>query len=84
MKKLYEDTTEGLISFLGERITVMCANYFYTGVLVGVNDDCIKLTDAGIVYETGELSSKMWTDYQELPYDWYVQCAAIESFGVLK
>ena len=85
MKKLIEEVTgEGLEALLGERITVFCMNYFYTGKLVGVNETCILLTDAGIVYETGELTSKDWKDMQPLPNDWYVQIAAIESFGVLK
>ena len=42
------------------------------------------LEDAGIVYETGELTSKQWKDMQKLPGSWYVRLSAIESFGVLK
>ena len=75
---------EGLEHLLGERITLWCFNYIYTGKLVGVNKAYIKLTDAKVVYETGELTSKEWKDAQKLPGDWYVQTAAIESFGVLK
>ena len=81
MKKLIE---EGLVSLMGERVTLMCGCYFYTGRLVGVNDDCVKLEDAGIVYETGELTSGNWKDMQELPGSWYVQISSIESFGLLK
>ena len=85
MKKLVEEVNgEGLEELLGERITVFCMNYFYTGKLIGVNDTCILLTDAGIVYETGPLKDNSWSDMQELPNDWYVQISAIESFGVLK
>ena len=85
MKKLVEEVNgEGLEALLGERITVFCMNYFYTGKLIGVNDTCILLTDAGIVYETGPLKDSDWADMQELPNDWYVQISAIESFGVLK
>lgn len=58
--------------------------YIYTGKLVGVNDTCVLLEDAGIVYETGELTSKTWKDMQKLPNDWYVSIASIESFGILK
>jgi hypothetical protein len=84
MKKLIEDENEGLISLMGERITLMCGCYFYTGKLVGVNDTCVKLEDAGVVYETGSFSDSSWKDMQELPNDWYVQTQAIESFGILK
>jgi len=34
--------------------------------------------------ETGPLNNGPWKDVQSLPGDWYVQNAAIESFGVLK
>ena len=85
MKRLIEDVEgEGLEGLLGQRITLMCGNYFYTGKLIGVNETCVKLTDAAIVYETGPLMDNTWKDAQSLPHDWYVQTNAIESFGVLK
>jgi hypothetical protein len=84
MKKLVEVNGEGLDKLLGERVTLFCMNYIYTGKLSGVNSTCVLLTDAAIVYETGELTSKDWADAQPLPRDWYVQLAAVESFGVLK
>ena len=85
MKMLIKETPgEGLESLLGQTITLFCGNYIYTGQLIGVNGSCVKLTSAKIVYETGELTSKTWSDAQSLPNDWYVQIGAIESFGVLK
>ena len=85
MKKIVENVEgEGLEKFLGERITLFCLNYIYTGKLKGVNDTCILLEDASIVYETGAFTDKAWKDAQKLPGDWYVQRAAIESFGGLK
>lgn len=84
MKTLCEVENEGLVSLLGDRVTLMCGCYFYTGKLVGVNDSCVKLEDAGVVFETGEFSAADWADCQKLPNDWYVQTASIESFGVLK
>ena len=85
MKRIVEEISgEGLEKLLGERVTLFCMNYIYTGKLSGVNDQCVLLTDAGIVYETGELDSPDWTDMQKLPHDWYVSIASIESFGVLK
>lgn len=85
MKRIIEDTAaEGLEALLGERVTVWCVNYFYTGKLIGVNDTCIKLTDAAVVYDTGPLTDKKWQDAQPLPREWYVMLSAIESFGILK
>ncbi len=85
MKKIVESNEkEGLESLLGERVTLFCLNYFYTGKLSGIGKTCAWLTDASIVYETGELASGGWKDAQKLPHDWYVRLSAIESFGILK
>ena len=85
MKKLVKEIeVEGLEKLMGERVTLFCLNYIYTGKLTGVNETCVLLEDAAIVYETGELTSERWKDAQKLPGDWYVQTTAIESFGVLK
>lgn len=85
MKKLVMDVpNEGLEKLLGERITVFCAVYIYTGTLAGVNDTCVLLEDAAIVYETGPFTDKKWKDAQPLPGPWYVARGMIESFGVLK
>jgi len=87
VKKLIEVVeAEGLESLLGERVTLLCMNYFYTGKLLGVNETCVLLADKpAIVYETGSWDEKKWADAQELPTDkLYVQRAAIEAFGKLK
>ena len=85
MKKIVKEVSgEGLEKLLGERVTLFCLNYIYTGVLSGVNESCVLLTDASLVYETGPLTEGKWKDAQKLPNDWYVQIGAIESFGVLK
>ena len=85
MKRLVEDVEgEGLVGLIGQRITLFCLNYIYTGKLVGVNDTCVKLESAAVVYETGALADKAWKDAQPLPGPWYVQTSAIESFGILK
>jgi hypothetical protein len=85
MKKLIEEVDcEGLDKLIGERITVFCARYIYTGKLIGVNYSDILLTDAGIVYETGALDKRDWTDMQKLPHDWYITTCSIESYGLLK
>ncbi len=79
-----EVENEGLLALIGQRVTLFCGVYIYTGKLVGVNHSCVKLEDAGVVFETGSFSDKSWKDCQKLPNDWYVKTAAIESFGVLK
>lgn len=87
MKKLVEVQEvdgEGLLGLMGQRVTLFCMNYIYTGKLVGVNDTCVRLDDASIVYETGSFTEKNWKDAQKLPSACYVSTRCIESFMVLK
>lgn len=86
MRKIVDSTdAEGLDALLGERVTLFCMNYFYTGVLTGVNATCVLLTDPAIIYETGSFADKAWKDAQPLGVKkLYVMIAAIESFGVIK
>lgn len=65
MKKLVNVTEvegEGLMALLGERVTLFCLNYIYTGKLTGVNSTCVLLEDAAIVYETGAFDASAWKD----------------------
>jgi hypothetical protein len=87
MKKIVtvsEVEGEGLVALLGRRVTLFCMNYIYTGNLTEVNDTCVLLEDAAIVYETGPFTTKEWKDAQALPAPIYVQVAAIEMFGEIK
>ena len=87
MKKLVNVTEvegEGVLKFLGERVTFFCMNYIYTGKLTGVNTDCVLLEDAYVVYETGAFTEKAWKDAQKLPNDLYLMKGSIEAFTVLK
>lgn len=86
MKKLViEDKNEGLMKLLGEVITVYCMSFIYSGKLTGVNDDCILLEGARIVYDTGSHDSKNWARSEPMPGgDWYIMKNAIESFGIFK
>jgi hypothetical protein len=85
MKRLVENVeNEGLEALLGEKVLLMCSNYFYAGKLVGVNESFVKLEEASIVYETGPAANKAYTSQDKLPNDWYVQRQAIESFGLGK
>ncbi|MDE1766537.1 MAG: hypothetical protein KGI27_09765 [Thaumarchaeota archaeon] len=85
MKKLVTVTEvegEGLQSLLGEKVILLCNNYFYAGTLTGVNETCVQLTDPEIVYETGEWTAKKWANAQAFPAkELYVQTAMIEAFG---
>ena len=84
MKKLVqvqEVPNEGLLAFMGQDILVFCASYIYSGNLIGVNDDCILLDDAKIVYETGAFTTKGYSDAQSLPgKQVYLMKNFIESF----
>lgn len=87
MKKLVkveEVGGKGLVGLMGQRVTLFCMNYIYTGTLVGVNDSFCKLEDASIVYETGAFNDDQWADAQKLPNDCYVMQSSVESFMVLK
>ncbi len=85
MRKIIEEVSgEGLDKFLGNRITLFCSNYIYTGKLVGINTTCALLEDGGIVYETGSFKEKSWKDMQPMNGPWYIMLQSIESFGIMK
>jgi hypothetical protein len=86
MKRIIEsEELSGLEALIGETVLLMCANYFYTGKLTGVNETCVTLESPAIVYETGEWSSKQYNNVQKLhTTKWYVRINAIESFGISK
>jgi len=88
MKKLptavIEVDNEGLIALLGKQVTLFCLNYIYSGTLEGVNEKCVKLNNAAIIYETGSFNDSSFKDAQKLPNDVYVMINTIESFTLLK
>lgn len=85
LQEVVEVSGEGLEALIGKKVTFFCANYFYTGKLIGVNTTCVKLENAAIVYETGSFTDKAYKDEQPLhTKEFYIQVSAIESFGVLK
>jgi len=83
-KKPAKTEVEGLEAYIGQKITVYCCNYFYTGTLAHVGSESIRLTKAGIVYDTGDHKAATWSTYQDLPHDWNVMKASIEAFGIFK
>lgn len=86
MKKIIiQESEEGLSKLLGEYITVYCESFIYAGTLSGINESCILLTKAAIVYDTGSHKDKGWSVSEDIPGgDWYIQISKIESFGKLK
>ncbi len=83
MKVMVQEVeNEGLVSLLGQTITLFCGVYIYAGKLVGVNDACVKLENAHVVYETGPFGTGKYKDAQKLPAAWYITTQSIESFGV--
>ncbi len=81
MKKIVTEVDgEGLVGLLGKRVLLMCANYFYSGVLAGVNTADVRLEDAAIVYETGPWTSKSFADEQSVGGIMYVRVVSIEAY----
>jgi hypothetical protein len=86
VKKIVQDVpNEGLEKLIGEKVLLLCANYYYCGKLEGVSEDCVLLSEPQIVYLTGEWSAKKYELAEALPAEqWYVQRSFIESFGKSK
>ena len=84
-RPITETEDDGFSPLMGEKVTLMCANYFYTGKLVGVNEAFVELEDPAIVYETGEWTAKEYKDVQALGCKTLrVRTASIEAYGKLK
>lgn len=84
MKRIVEADDGGFEAMLGEKVSLFCGIYIYTGKLVGVNGDHLELDDAKLVYETGELADGDWIDAQPLISPWRVMKQGIESWGPAK
>jgi hypothetical protein len=85
MKKIVEVSNSGLESLLGKKVVIYACRFIYTGKLTGVNDNCIEIEGAQIVYDTGEHtnSKKSWTNVENMWNDtWYISTTSIESFGL--
>jgi hypothetical protein len=82
MKRIIEETgLTGLDALMGEQVLLLCGNYFYAGKLTGSNETIVALTDASIVYETGEWSAAKWKDAQSMgPGETFVRIQWIEAF----
>jgi len=81
MKKLVEEVSgEGLESLIGDMVEVLCTRYIYHGKLSGVNDNDILITDASIIYNTGDHGAQKYDDIQPLKRDIYLRIASIEYY----
>jgi hypothetical protein len=79
--KVEEVENEGFATFFDKPILLFCANYFYAGTLVGINDDFVKLENATIVYETGAFNTDSYKDAQFVPGKTvYVMKRLVEAF----
>lgn len=82
MKRIVESSeVSGFESALGESVIILCGVYHYAGIVAGVNEDHIELSDPKLVYETGEWTTKEWKDAQPLPSPWRVMLQGIEAWG---
>jgi hypothetical protein len=62
-------------------VLLLCGNYFYSGILTGVNKTFVELDAASIVYETGEWHAPAYKDAQALgPGPTFVRIQWIEAF----
>jgi hypothetical protein len=54
MKVLVDEVKgEGLEKLTGEIVTLYCNSYIYSGLLSGVNDTCVKLSNALLLRALG-------------------------------
>lgn len=79
--EVIEVENEGFFSLLGQQVEIRCNVYIYVGTLVGVNQTCVKLDNAAIVYETGPHTDSKYKDAQKIGDSQYVSMNLIESFG---
>ena len=81
MRRIVDTTDGGFDAMPGGSIQVWCMVYIYAGILSGVNDDHIELSEPKVVYETGELIAPEWTDAQPTKGPLRIMKSAIESWG---
>jgi len=79
--QLVDVPNEGFVSLIGQQVEIRCNVYIYAGILIGVNQTCVKLDKMAIVYETGPHTDAKYKDAQIVGNGQYVQMGLIESFG---
>jgi hypothetical protein len=85
MKTGKKVASEGIEKLIGERVILLCANYYYCGKLANVGAESVTLVEPSIVYLTGDWSANKYELAESLPApEWHVQRSFIESFGKSK
>ena len=79
--EVIEVPEEGFLALLGQQVEIRCNVYIYAGILVGVNDTCVKLDRMAIVYETGAHTDARYNVAQIVGDGQSVPLGLIESFG---
>lgn len=81
LAKVVEVEGDHLVGALGQKVLIFGVRYNYSGVMTEVNDKFLKLTEAVIVFDTGDFAAKNWAA-AETPKssEIYVNIAAIESW----
>lgn len=75
----------GLNLHFGKRVMLFGSKYIYTGRVVGVNEEVVRLQDAQIVQTTGPYRERGYHDEQKLPSnEWSVLLSSLESYGVIE
>ena len=85
MRKIVESKDNAFDDLLGKKIVVYACRFIYTGILEACDNNTLSLSDAHIIYDTGEHTKdkKSWGVVEKCwSSDWSVQIASIESFGL--
>ena len=79
LTKVTEIEGEGLPSLLGKKVMLRTVGFTYSGVLIGVNDTCVKLEQPATVFDTDK--GNVPSDFSPMKWPvWYVQLGALEGF----
>ena len=85
MRRIVQSDANAFDQYLGQKVVIYACRFIYTGILEAVDNTTILLSDAHIVYDTGEHAKdkKSWGVVEKCwSNDWAVQIASIESFGL--
>lgn len=72
----------GYAALCGQKVLIFTTTYIYYGLLETVDRDTLTFSNPHIVYETGDFSSKKFTNAQSLRAPvWTLSIGHIESAG---
>lgn len=68
----------------GQSVTLWCGVYIYHGDVERVEDGFVVLSNAYVVYGTGDLGDgRKFSEVERINDEWFVNVQFIESFGVM-